>query len=62
MSSQSKEEILKNLPSITILKHQFFGAQPILSVTSTHNYWKNYSFDYIDICWQSEVSAFSYLV
>ena len=23
-----------------------------------HNYWKNHSFDYTDLCWQSNVSAF----
>ena len=23
-----------------------------------HDHWKNYSFDYIDLCWQSSVSAF----
>ena len=32
----------------TIWKHQFFGAQPSfydLALTSTHDYWKNHSFD-----------------
>ena len=29
---------------------------PIL--TSTHDYWKNYNFDYTDLCQQSDVSAF----
>ena len=28
------------------------------TLTSIHDYWKNYSFDYIDVCWQSDVSAF----
>ena len=28
------------------------------TLTSTHDYWKNQSFDYMDICWQSNVSAF----
>ena len=45
--------------SSIILKHQFFGAQlsygPIL--TSVHDYWKNHSFDYTDLCRQSDVSA-----
>ena len=27
-------------------------------VLSLPNYWKNHSFDYTDICWQSNVSAF----
>ena len=28
------------------------------TLISTHNYWKNYSFDYMDLCWQNDVSAF----
>ena len=34
--------------STTIRKHQFFGTQPSLwstALTSTHDYWKNHSFD-----------------
>ena len=27
-------------------------------LTSVHDYWKNHSFDYIDLCWQSDFSAF----
>ena len=29
-----------------------------LTLTSTHDHWKNQSFDYMDLCWQSNVSAF----
>ena len=25
---------------------------------SIHDYWKNYSFDYMDLCRQSKISAF----
>ena len=28
------------------------------TLTSVHDYWKNYNFDYADLCWQSDVSAF----
>ena len=28
------------------------------TLTSVHDYWKNYSCDYMDICWLSNVSAF----
>ena len=28
------------------------------ALTSIHDYWKNHSFDYMDLCWQSDVSAF----
>ena len=34
----------------------FFMVQ--LSLTSIHDYGKNHSFDYTDLCWQSNVSAF----
>ena len=40
---------------------------PVLSflysptLTSIQDYWKNHSFDYMDICWQSNVSAFNML-
>ena len=26
--------------------------------TSIHDYWKNHSFHYTDLCWQSDISAF----
>ena len=28
------------------------------SLTTTHDYWKNHSFDYMDLCLQSDISAF----
>ena len=28
------------------------------TLTSIHDYWKNHSFDYMDLCWQNDVSAF----
>ena len=30
--------------------------------TSIHDYWKNHSFDYTDLCWQSNISTFKYAV
>ena len=27
------------------------------TLTSVHDYWKNHSFDYADLCWQSDVCA-----
>ena len=32
----------------------FYGP----TLTSIHGYWKKYSFQYMDLCWQSDVSAF----
>ena len=46
--------------STTIQKHHFFSAQP--SLWSDFHFWKNHSFDYTELCWQSEVSAFQYTV
>ena len=45
--------------STTIQKHQLFGAQPsfVPTLTSIHDNWKNHSFDYMDLCQQSNVSA-----
>ena len=50
---------LKSLLQHHSSKHQFFGTQlysPTLK--SIHDYWKNHSFDQMDLCWQSNVSAF----
>ena len=47
--------------STTVQKHQFFGSQPSLwSNYHIHicDYWKNYSFDYMDHGRQSDVSPF----
>ena len=46
--------------SSTIQKHQFLGVQPSLcpTLTSIHDYWKNRSFDSMDLCQQSDVFAF----
>ena len=45
--------------STTIQKHQFFSAQPSLwsALTPVHDNWKNHRFDYMDLCWQSDISA-----
>ena len=40
----------------SILRGSAFFLGPIL--TSTHDYWKNHSFDWMDLCWQNNVSAF----
>ena len=44
----------------TVQKHQLFGAQRFFycpALTSVHDYWKNHSFDYMDLCQQSDVSV-----
>ena len=44
----------------TVWKHWFFHAQLSLgpTLTSIHNYWKDHSFDQMDLCWQSDIPAF----
>ena len=46
--------------STRIQKHQFFSVQPSLwSISQIHTWlMKNHSFDYMDLCRQSDVSAF----
>ena len=50
----------KVFSSTTVQKHQFLGPQPSYgpTFTSINDYWKNHSFDWTDLCWQSDVSAF----
>ena len=46
--------------NITVQKHQFFDTLPSYgpTLTSIHDSWKNHSFDYMDLCGQSNISAF----
>ena len=46
--------------STTVQMHQFMTPSLLYSptLTSIHDYWKNHSFDYTDLCRQSNVSAF----
>ena len=58
ISMQSKE-LSRVFSSITVWRHQFFSTQHFLlsSFHTAHDYWKNHSFDYMDLSWQSDVSA-----
>ena len=48
------------LCNTTAQKHQFFVLSLLYGppLTSIHIYWKNHSLDYMDLCRQSNVSAF----
>ena len=63
ISLQSKG-LSRVFSSTTVQRHQFFGTQPFYcpALTSVHDYWKNHSFNDMDLCWQSDVSAFQYAV
>ena len=39
-----------------------FGFRKGLTLTSIHDHWKNHSLDQMDLCWQSNVSAFEYAI
>ena len=60
LSSLQPKRLSRAFSSLTIQKHQFFSIQPYLwsSSHTTHDNWKNHSFDYTDLCRQSDVSAF----
>ena len=51
---------LKSLLQHRVQRHGFFSTQPFHypSLTSIHNQWKKHNFDYMDLCQQSNVSAF----
>ena len=41
---------------------QFSAFFIVSTLTSIHDSWKNHSLDYMDLCWQSNISAFEYAV
>ena len=51
----------------SLLQHQFKSINSLAlsllhgpTLISIHDYWKNHSFDYTDLCWQSNVSFLIY--
>ena len=44
--------------STTVQKHHFFSTQASLWPNSQVCDWKNHNFDYTNLCWQTDVSAF----
>ena len=56
ISLQSKG-LSKVLSNTTVQKHNSSALSFLFSptLTSIHDYWKNQSFDYTDLCWQSNV-------
>ena len=60
ISLQSKG-LSRVFSNTTVWKHKFIGVLSHLygpTLTSMYNYWKNHSFDYMDLCRQSDTSAF----
>ena len=60
MISLQFKRLSRVFSSTTTWRHQFFGVQPSLWSSSHIHTWllENHSFDYTDLCWQSDVSAF----
>ena len=56
ISSQSKE-LSRVFSNTTVQKHQFFSFLYSTTLTSIHDYWEGHSFDWMDLCWQSNVCA-----
>ena len=50
--------IFKSLLQHHSLKASVFQCSASFMVKFSHDYWKNYSFDHVDFCWQSDVSSF----
>jgi len=48
----------QNLKALILQHSVLYGP----ALTFVHDYWKNHSFDYTDLCRQSDVSAFEYAV
>ena len=46
---------LKSLLQHHSSKASVLWCSVFLMVTSIHDYWENHSFDYVDLCWQSDV-------
>ena len=57
--------MIKNLPAMQETQVQCLGQEDPLekgmSLTSIQDYWKNYTLDYMELCQQSDVSAFDTL-
>ena len=63
ISLQSKG-LSRVFSNTTVQKHQFLALSllPSPTLTSIHNYWENYCFDYVDLGHQNNVSALQYTV
>ena len=50
--------------STIVWRHQFFGVSFLYgpALTTVHDHWKDHSLDYLDLCRQSNVSAFQHTV
>ena len=59
VQSKGLSRVSSNFKCINSLAFSFLYS---LILTSIHDYWKNHSFDKMDLYWQSNVSAFWYTI
>ena len=52
---ETVENLLHYSSKPSFLRHSVLCGSTLRSV---HDYWKNHSFNYMDLCWRSKVSAF----
>ena len=55
------QETLKSLlpaPQFESINSSVLNLLNGTTLTSIHVYWKNHDFDFMDICWQSDISDF----
>ena len=52
------QKTLKSLLQHLNSKASILWRSAFFMVQLSHDYWKNHSFDYTDLCWQSDISAF----
>ena len=62
--SSCPRDFQKSSPAPQFKSIDFSGLRLLYGpmLTSVHDYWKNHSFDYMDFCWQCDISAFKYAV
>ena len=56
------QRTLKSLLQHHNLKASILWCSAFFMVQLSHPYWKNHSFDWTGLCWQSNVSVFQYAV
>ena len=49
-------------PQLESISSSVFSLPYGPALTSVHDYWNNHLFDYMDLCWQGNVSGFEYAI
>ena len=61
LAVQGTESLLQHHDFKSIQNSSVLSLLDGPTLTSLHNHWKNHNFDYMDLCWQSDVSLFNTL-